>query len=59
MAPHGTDARQTIRESFVQCVPSPASDKQLNADHNCPLDTCTLTPRGEPGPDKSSNGRAL
>ena len=41
MAPHGTDTRESIRESFVQSEPSPALDRQLNANHNCPLDTCT------------------
>ena len=41
MAPHGTDTRQRIRESSVQSEPSPASDRQLNGERNCPLDTRT------------------
>jgi hypothetical protein len=33
MAPYGTATRQRIRETFVQSEPSPAMDRQLNADH--------------------------
>jgi len=33
MAPHGTDARQRIREGLVQGEPSLALDWQLNAHH--------------------------
>jgi len=41
MAPHGTDMRQRILESLVQGELSPFLDRLPNADHNCPLDTCT------------------
>jgi hypothetical protein len=41
MAPHRTDTRQRIRESLVQSESSPALDRQVNADHNCPPDTGT------------------
>lgn len=55
MAPHETDTRQRIRVSFVQSELSPALDRQLNADHNCPLDTCTQSH----APQRASSGRIL
>jgi hypothetical protein len=50
MTPRRTDTKQRIHVSSVKGEPSPAPDRQPNADGGCPLDTCTtLTPQGEPG----------
>jgi len=60
MAPHGTDTRQRIRGSLVQIEPSPALDRQLNADHNWPLDACTHSHApGRAGSGQISNGCAF
>ena len=41
MALRGIDTRHRNRRSFVQGEPSPALDRQLNADHDCPMDIRT------------------
>ncbi len=57
MAPYGTDTRQTFREAFVEREPSPELDRQLHADHNSALDTCThpRAPR-QAGSERILNG---
>jgi len=54
MAPHGTDPRQRIRQSFIQGESSQALDRQINAEHNCLLDTRThQRHHAVPGQDES------
>ena len=47
IAPHRTDTKQRIRPSFVQSEPPPLLGRQLDTDHNYPLDTLSCAQGSE------------